>query len=35
MELEEQLATSISLGKPEVWSDPEKLKSLQDELHFD
>ena len=32
MDLEEQLATvDLALGEPEVWSDPEKLKSLQDE----
>jgi len=31
-DLEEQLATvDLALGEPEVWSDPEKLKSLQDE----
>ena len=32
MDLEEQLAQAdLALGEPEVWSDPEKLKSLQDE----
>jgi ATP-binding cassette subfamily F protein 3 len=32
MDLEEQLANvDLALGEPEVWSDSEKLKSLQDE----